>query len=154
MSEIANIRGFHAHDAATRPTAERIRGELARRFPVELGRMHDKPIGPHPKPMFEVDLAPEQFASVVPWLMIHREGSSVLPADGRRRSGSRDAPFVDGRLAPARRRRRAPPRRAQTVTTRWPDRRVAGSPPWSDRPTSIPSPALRGPVGTPRATFA
>lgn len=81
MIEDTDIRGFHAHvyfDAGTRPTAERIHDALARRFDLKLGRLHDRPLGPHPKPMFEVELEPEHFATVVPWLMINRAGLSVL----------------------------------------------------------------------------
>jgi DOPA 4,5-dioxygenase len=73
--------GFHAHvyfDADTRGIAEQIRETLVRLFGVKAGTMHDTPVGPHPRPMFEVDLAPEQFASIVPWLMIHRSGLSVF----------------------------------------------------------------------------
>jgi aromatic ring-cleaving dioxygenase len=45
---------------------------------VELGRWHDKPIGPHPKSMYQVKFVPEQFGKLVPWLMLHREGLDVL----------------------------------------------------------------------------
>lgn len=75
------ILGFHAHvyfDLDTRDTAERIYETLGRDFDVELGRLHDGPVGPHAKPMFQVAFAVEQFAHVVPWLMINRDGLSVF----------------------------------------------------------------------------
>jgi DOPA 4,5-dioxygenase len=75
------ISDFHAHvyfDADTRGTASAIRETLARLFGVKVGTMHDGPVGPHARPMFEVKIAPEQFASVVPWLMLHRSGLSVF----------------------------------------------------------------------------
>jgi DOPA 4,5-dioxygenase len=80
MSEVSEIRGFHAHvyfDAATRTTAERVRDALGR-FGVKLGRVHDRAVGPHTKPMFQVTIAPDEFATVVPWLMLNRDGLSVL----------------------------------------------------------------------------
>jgi len=40
---------------------------------VQLGRWHDKPIGPHPQAMYQVAFLPSQFGKVVPWLMLHRE---------------------------------------------------------------------------------
>jgi DOPA 4,5-dioxygenase len=76
-----NITSFHAHvyfDDATRTTAERVRDGLAHRFETKLGGLTDRAVGPHAKPMFQVTLAPEQFADVVPWLMLHRAGLSVL----------------------------------------------------------------------------
>lgn len=39
----------------------------------------DRPIGPHPVAMFEVNLfTPAQFGAFVPWLIIHRGPLSVL----------------------------------------------------------------------------
>jgi len=77
----AEIKGFHAHvyyDLATRATASRVRDGLAERFEVELGRWHDRPVGPHPKSMYQVKFAPDQFGLIVPWLMLHHEGLDVL----------------------------------------------------------------------------
>jgi DOPA 4,5-dioxygenase len=78
---LAEIEGFHAHvyfDAETRDVAERLHHALAEQFGVTPGKIHDRPIGPHGKPMFQITLAPEQFATVVPWLMVNRDGLSVL----------------------------------------------------------------------------
>src|SRR5713101_2263905 len=80
-TDTAKITGFHAHvyyDPTTHDTAERVREGLGARFNVELGRWHDQPIGPHPKSMYQVAFAPDQFGVVVPWLMLHREGLDVL----------------------------------------------------------------------------
>jgi len=75
------ITGFHAHvyfDIATREAAARVREGLGANFDVQLGRWHDKPIGPHPISMYQVAFSPEQFAKVVPWLMLNREGLDIL----------------------------------------------------------------------------
>jgi len=75
------IRGFHAHvyfDPTTRDAAARVRDGLAERFAVELGRWHEKPIGPHPQSMYQVKFAPDQFGTLVPWLMLNHEGLDVL----------------------------------------------------------------------------
>ena len=75
------ITGFHAHiyfDAASREAAARVREGLGGRFEVQLGRWHDKPIGPHPKAMYQVAFLAEQFGKVVPWLMLNREGLDIL----------------------------------------------------------------------------
>ncbi|MEG3941433.1 DOPA 4,5-dioxygenase family protein [Microcoleus sp. S36b_A3] len=74
------IVGFHAHiyfDNDSRDAAARVREGLAQ-FEVQLGRWHDKPIGPHPQAMYQVAFLPPQFGMVVPWLMLHREGLDIL----------------------------------------------------------------------------
>jgi aromatic ring-cleaving dioxygenase len=81
MRDVTDITGFHAHvyfDIETREQASRLRDGLAPRFAVELGRWHEKPIGPHSKAMYQVAFASDQFANVVPWLMLNREGLSIL----------------------------------------------------------------------------
>ena len=75
------ITGFHAHiyfDTGSRDVAARVREGLGARFDVQLGRWHDKPIGPHPKAMYQVAFLPNQFSKVVPWLMLNREGLDIL----------------------------------------------------------------------------
>ena len=81
MCSLGDIRSFHAHvyfDAVTRATAERVRDALARDFDAKISALVDRPVGPHPKPMFQVTIAPEQFAVIVSWLMINRDGLSIL----------------------------------------------------------------------------
>jgi len=76
----AQITGYHAHiyyDAKTRDIAAQVREGLAN-FEVRLGRWHDRPIGPHPQAMYQIAFLVEQFAQVVPWLMLHREGLDIL----------------------------------------------------------------------------
>ncbi|KAK4556054.1 hypothetical protein LTR86_006750 [Recurvomyces mirabilis] len=55
---------------------ERIRRE----FPeLRIYRVWDRPLGPHPIAMFEVNLhTPEQFGAFVPWLVINRGPLSAL----------------------------------------------------------------------------
>lgn len=75
------VHGYHAHvyyDAATRPVAEKLRETLAAGFPVELGRFSGDGVGPHPVPLFQVIFKPDAFQSVVPWLMLNREGLDIL----------------------------------------------------------------------------
>jgi DOPA 4,5-dioxygenase len=74
---------FHAHiyfDAATRGSAVRLRDYfIRRRLPQAIvGPMEDTLRGPHPRPMFEIDLQSESLAEVVSWLLIHRGEHPVL----------------------------------------------------------------------------
>jgi aromatic ring-cleaving dioxygenase len=76
------IRDWHAHvyydPQATRVSAQRLRDLLAERFDVQLGRWHDLPVGPHTAAMYQVAFRADQFAEVVPFLMLERRGLSVL----------------------------------------------------------------------------
>jgi aromatic ring-cleaving dioxygenase len=74
------IEGYHAHiyyDPASREAAARVRAGLAN-FNVQLGSWHDEPVGPHPKAMYQALFANDEFARVVPWLMLNRQGLTVL----------------------------------------------------------------------------
>ena len=75
------IDGYHAHvyyEAETRPRAERLRETIAAALGVEVRELSDAPRGPHPVPQFRFTFTAAQFASVVPWLMLNREGLDVL----------------------------------------------------------------------------
>lgn len=90
LHQLQEISSYHAHvyfDAATRETADRLRQRMTERFAVQMGRWHDRPIGPHSQPMYQVAFSTELFATLVPWLMLNRAGLSVLvhPNTGRPR---------------------------------------------------------------------
>lgn len=79
---IAAIQSYHAHiyfdgtDARIR--AEAVRQQIFARFAVQLGRWHDRLIGPHAAPMYQVAFAVGEFATFVPWLMLNRQDLPVL----------------------------------------------------------------------------
>ena len=78
---IAAIRGYHAHvyyDDGSRERAAWLRDALAARFAVEIGRWHDRPVGPHPGPSYQVAFPPALFGEIVPWLALNRGGLVVL----------------------------------------------------------------------------
>jgi aromatic ring-cleaving dioxygenase len=77
------ITHFHAHvyydPRATRDRAARLRERGAAAFPAAvLGRWHDAPVGPHPQSMYQIAFPRELLASFVPWLMLNRDGLTVL----------------------------------------------------------------------------
>ncbi|KAL8921011.1 MAG: hypothetical protein Q9172_004234 [Xanthocarpia lactea] len=57
-----------------------IRDAIKEEFPeLQMYSIRDKAIGPHPLPMFEVDIStPAQFGAFIPWLAIHHGRLSVL----------------------------------------------------------------------------
>jgi aromatic ring-cleaving dioxygenase len=74
------IRHFHAHvyfETGTREVARRVYEGLLARFAIDH-RWREAPIGPHSRANFRVRFSPEEFGQVVPWLMFHRDGLSVL----------------------------------------------------------------------------
>lgn len=80
-SEISEIEGYHAHiyfDAATADAARRLREDIESRFDIQMGRFHEKPVGPHPRYSYQVAFAPELFGSLIPWLALNRNGLTVF----------------------------------------------------------------------------
>ena len=77
------INGYHAHiyydPAQTRDAASRLRERLGAAFPAAtLGSWHDEAVGPHTVAMYQIAFAVEEFARIVPWLMLNRDGLDVL----------------------------------------------------------------------------
>ena len=78
---MTEIKGYHAHvyySAATRQITERLRETIIGKFTVEPGRFSDEPIGPHPISQFNIIFQTTEFQTIVPWLMLNREGLDVL----------------------------------------------------------------------------
>ncbi|MBT5666054.1 MAG: DOPA 4,5-dioxygenase family protein [Rhodospirillaceae bacterium] len=75
------ITGYHAHiyfDSETEPAAQALRTDIDARFEVVLGRWHHKPVGPHPRWMYQVAFKPDIFADFAPWLALNRRGLVVF----------------------------------------------------------------------------
>jgi aromatic ring-cleaving dioxygenase len=77
------IREYHAHiyydPTKTRDRAARLRERVAAEFPAAvLGRWHDALVGPHPQSMYQIAFPREMLAAFVPWLMLNRDGLTVL----------------------------------------------------------------------------
>jgi aromatic ring-cleaving dioxygenase len=75
------IKEYHAHvyyDAATRPQAEKLVQAAGETFGVKVGRMHDNPVGPHPRGSCQLTVPIGKFAEVIPWLIENRKGLTVF----------------------------------------------------------------------------
>lgn len=78
---MTTISGYHAHvyfDASTVARARAICEAARDRFGVEMGRVHEKNVGPHPRWSCQLAFSTEAFAEVVPWLAFHRDGLTVF----------------------------------------------------------------------------
>ena len=72
---MAKITEFHAHvyfGPETRDAAVRLCEDARMRFEIQMGRVQEKPVGPHPHWSCQLAFAPEKFGEVIPWLALHR----------------------------------------------------------------------------------
>lgn len=75
------IHGFHAHvyfDAGSLAQARALCLAAAGRFPLKMGRVHEKPVGPHPDWSCQLAFRPALFGELVPWLAMQRAGLVVF----------------------------------------------------------------------------
>jgi aromatic ring-cleaving dioxygenase len=78
MSEIEN---FHAHvyyDAPTRAQALALCETAGEKFGIKVGRMHDGPVGPHPRGSCQLTVPKDRFSEVIPWLVLNRGELTVF----------------------------------------------------------------------------
>ncbi|MCG8493377.1 MAG: DOPA 4,5-dioxygenase family protein [Sneathiellales bacterium] len=78
---ISSISAYHAHiyySAKSKDKAIALRTDLDEHFDVQLGRMHDTPVGPHLSAMYLVVFGLQEFDKLVPWLMLNRNGLDIL----------------------------------------------------------------------------
>ncbi len=75
------IRGFHAHVYFGPETVAQARAlceQAAAAFPLKMGRVHEKPVGPHPDWSCQLAFKPEVFGQLIPWLAMRRAGLVVF----------------------------------------------------------------------------
>lgn len=79
---IREIENWHAHiyyeGSEQRAAMLALRERIAERFSVQLVEPIETVMGMHPRPMLVVAFNPDQFATLVPWLMLNRNGLSIL----------------------------------------------------------------------------
>ena len=79
---MAEIENFHAHvyyDAPkSRAQAEKLCAEAGEKFGIKIGRMHDNPVGPHPRASCQLTIGKGQFEAVISWLVLNRKGLTVF----------------------------------------------------------------------------
>lgn len=84
--DLEAIQHYHAHiyyDPASKERAARLRERIAAAFPdAVIGRWHDEPVGPHPVSMYQVAFATGMLATFMPWLMLNRDGLTILVHPG------------------------------------------------------------------------
>jgi len=72
---------WHAHiyfDASSVEQARALARQAGERFPVQVGRVHEKEVGPHPRWSVQLAFDGATFDALIPWLDAHRGGLDVL----------------------------------------------------------------------------
>ncbi|WPZ37006.1 DOPA 4,5-dioxygenase family protein [Thalassobaculum sp. OXR-137] len=76
------IESWHAHvyfDAETAATARALYDRVKAAFPAaEMGRFHERPVGPHPMGSYQIAFTPDLLAPVLSWLALNRGGLDVF----------------------------------------------------------------------------
>jgi DOPA 4,5-dioxygenase len=78
---VDKIESFHAHvyyDAPTQAQAQKLCEAAGKTFGVKVGRMHDDPVGPHPRGSCQLTIGKSQFSAVIPWLVLNRGELTVF----------------------------------------------------------------------------
>ncbi|EFF74342.1 DOPA 4,5-dioxygenase family protein [Achromobacter piechaudii] len=80
---VSGVASWHAHvyfDAASRDAAFALRERVVARFDgrMEMGRFHERPVGPHPQWSYQIAFAPDQFAEIATWLTLNHGALDVF----------------------------------------------------------------------------
>ena len=78
---MTDINGYHAHvyfDENTLDQARRLCERVRDEFGAEMGRVHERCVGPHPMWSCQLAFEPAQFATIMPWLAVNRDGLTVF----------------------------------------------------------------------------
>ena len=81
MPELNDIQNYHAHvyyDAETIDQARALLVEARDTFGLEMGRMHERLVGPHPRWSCQLTVPVETFATAIPWLNLKRAGLTIF----------------------------------------------------------------------------
>jgi len=75
------VEGYHAHvyfDAQTLERARALCESVAARFGIRMGRVHERPVGPHPDWSCQLAFDHAQFADVMLYLALNRQGLVIF----------------------------------------------------------------------------
>ncbi len=81
MRDESAAKGWHAHvyfDAGSKEQARLLCEAASDRFGIAMGRMHEKPVGPHPVWSCQLAFPSPLFGTVIPWLAHNRDGLTIF----------------------------------------------------------------------------
>ena len=103
--DTAQIKDWHAHvyfDPASRDKAWELRERIEKSFDIEMGRFHEKPVGPHPMFSFQVAFKNDKLAPLISWLTLNHGDLTVFihPNTGQDLEDHRDRAVWIGKSVP------------------------------------------------------
>ena len=72
---------YHAHVyycSETIDQAKKLIGKISKNFSFEIGRIHEKPLGPHPLWSCQIKFHGNDFGIFVQWLIVNRNGLDIF----------------------------------------------------------------------------
>ena len=78
---MSELEGFHAHvyfDESTIDQARRLCEAARDEFPLRMGRVHERLVGPHPRWSCQLAFEPLEFGKIIPRLAMNRSGLVVF----------------------------------------------------------------------------
>lgn len=78
---LEKIKDYHIHiyyGPETIDIAKKVASEAADMFGLELGRFHEKNVGPHPRWSVQLLVAKEKFAESLSWVALNRDGLTIF----------------------------------------------------------------------------
>ena len=72
---------YHAHvyfDEASLDFASELCSSISKTFKLPVGRMIQRPVGPHPKWSCQISFKAQDFDTFIPWLDAHRNSLTIL----------------------------------------------------------------------------
>jgi DOPA 4,5-dioxygenase len=75
------INDYHIHlyfNDQTIDIAKNICAEITKHFPVQIGRFHEKNVGPHPRWSVQILIEVKDFGDVLSWVAMNRQGLTVF----------------------------------------------------------------------------
>jgi aromatic ring-cleaving dioxygenase len=81
--DVSAVQNWHAHvyfDGGHRDAAWALREQIEARFArkLQLGRFHERPVGPHPLWSYQLAFDPPHFAEIVEWLTLNHGALDVF----------------------------------------------------------------------------
>ncbi|AFY58912.1 aromatic ring-cleaving dioxygenase [Rivularia sp. PCC 7116] len=81
FQDISLVKGYHAHvyfDDSSCEQAIALCEEAGKQFSVKVGRVHRKPVGPHPSWSCQLAFDVDESAILLSWLALNRRGLTIL----------------------------------------------------------------------------
>ena len=101
---VTDVASWHAHvyfDAASRDTAFALCERIVATFDgkMDMGRFHERPVGPHPQWSYQIAFDPQHLAEIATWLTLNHGALDVFmhPNTGHSLRDHRDCAVWIGR---------------------------------------------------------